>query len=979
MHSIVALVMLVIAGGAQAQGTAFTYQGQLQQNGSPANGTYDLQFSIYSAADGGSLLAGPANIPGVAVANGVFTVVLDFGGSVWGAQTNWLQIAVATNGFPGFTPLAPRQQITPAPAAIFAGTAGAVSGIVAPAALSGSYSGAVAFNNPGNSFSGNGAGLVNLTLPSTFTNLTVYGSAAGTNWNYFGPDGALFTNVNGSYVLIRNGTITLSGDFNAGGVISGNLAGATNLNASALTSGTIPLAVENPLVLTNPPGGAIGNVLVNTGGGLQWSSALPGYDVSSVTIYSTNQPPTGLTHKLVYFGGGRTNAQFQVLRGLWYYNPNDNGGLGIIHPILMANSCYESIPLYFGFILDGSQFYFGTQAKNTTPVLNINGVDYTNLPPLADQNGGDTVYYCVNFQSAGRRNIIIKMLSADFSNEGFAGVWINPACGWIDNLAKRYKLWVVGSSHTETPDPGAAIAGWPPYLNDADYGADLMKLFANLDVRPEGSGGTGIANPGPLSCRSNYIARLPDAYATRPDIIGIEALANDNNYSSNAFTTNFIALIQAITNNLPGTPIVIWTSPEVQEGSAAGIGNYTVLTNLIWELGLTNFIDLCADPLFPPGSNPAYQQAGGGPHLSPLGNWIYAQAIASQLGALFSQLVPASYTAPYTPLTIPAGLTASVGSNVVYLNWSAPPSGATRYVIGRNTLSGTETNYAATAATNFTDSAVVNGTNYYYNVAAVVNGVTNPPSYEVAAQPSAFIPGPTDVSMRMVRWLDPSYGTYADLAGTTPAANGQFVLLWKDKSTNHYDMGGNANVGTGKYLANALAGLPLIGNPAQYNPSVFTNLYREAACSNVTMVIAFYASNYFNGAGILGDDGTAQGGNPLGVNINSDGGMFRQAGSPYASIAATNTTLAWYMISFVGNTNLIYAWSNGIPTFAGIVLATTNQLNGLTLGARTPADSSAATMMYAGLIEYVGYPTTNGPQSDLMILSNWWAARGIHN
>ena len=31
-----------------AQGTAFTYQGQLQNNGSPASGTYNLTFTLFN-------------------------------------------------------------------------------------------------------------------------------------------------------------------------------------------------------------------------------------------------------------------------------------------------------------------------------------------------------------------------------------------------------------------------------------------------------------------------------------------------------------------------------------------------------------------------------------------------------------------------------------------------------------------------------------------------------------------------------------------------------------------------------------------------------------------------------------------------------------------------------------------------------------------------------------------------------------------
>ena len=33
---------------------AFTYQGQLKENGSPANGSYSLTFALWDAASGGS-------------------------------------------------------------------------------------------------------------------------------------------------------------------------------------------------------------------------------------------------------------------------------------------------------------------------------------------------------------------------------------------------------------------------------------------------------------------------------------------------------------------------------------------------------------------------------------------------------------------------------------------------------------------------------------------------------------------------------------------------------------------------------------------------------------------------------------------------------------------------------------------------------------------------------------------------------------
>jgi hypothetical protein len=105
---------------AHAQGTAFTYQGQLQNNGSPASGTYNLTFSVYTNSTSGTAVAGPVTNSAVAVSNGLFSVTIDFGSSVWNGRTNWLEIGVETNSATSFNTLAPRQQMTPTPYAIAA-------------------------------------------------------------------------------------------------------------------------------------------------------------------------------------------------------------------------------------------------------------------------------------------------------------------------------------------------------------------------------------------------------------------------------------------------------------------------------------------------------------------------------------------------------------------------------------------------------------------------------------------------------------------------------------------------------------------------------------------------------------------------------------------------------------------------------------------------------------------------------------------
>ncbi len=79
---------------AVGQGTAFTYSGRLQSDGAPANGSYDLTFSLYSTSSGGSAVAGPLTNSATSVDNGLFNVLLDFGSGVFDGTAYWLQIGV---------------------------------------------------------------------------------------------------------------------------------------------------------------------------------------------------------------------------------------------------------------------------------------------------------------------------------------------------------------------------------------------------------------------------------------------------------------------------------------------------------------------------------------------------------------------------------------------------------------------------------------------------------------------------------------------------------------------------------------------------------------------------------------------------------------------------------------------------------------------------------------------------------------------
>ncbi len=152
-HKMLLLALLAqsaLVNSAPAQGTAFTYQGRLNSGGAPANGNYDLAFTLFATNAAGSAIAAPVTNLAVAVSNGLFTTTVDFG-SVFAGASNWLQIAVSSNGANNFLTLTPRQQLTPVPYAI---TAANISGAVNASQLTGTV--------PAASLDANGGGLTNL-------------------------------------------------------------------------------------------------------------------------------------------------------------------------------------------------------------------------------------------------------------------------------------------------------------------------------------------------------------------------------------------------------------------------------------------------------------------------------------------------------------------------------------------------------------------------------------------------------------------------------------------------------------------------------------------------------------------------------------------------------------------------------------------------------------------------------------------------
>jgi hypothetical protein len=121
LSTLLATASLTFSAYAQSS-TALTYQGFLRDNGQPANGVYDLRFALYDSPSGGNQIGSVVFVEDVTVADGLFTVEVDFGTAPFNTGARrWIEIGVRPgNSQGGHSLLTPRIELTPVPYAIYA-------------------------------------------------------------------------------------------------------------------------------------------------------------------------------------------------------------------------------------------------------------------------------------------------------------------------------------------------------------------------------------------------------------------------------------------------------------------------------------------------------------------------------------------------------------------------------------------------------------------------------------------------------------------------------------------------------------------------------------------------------------------------------------------------------------------------------------------------------------------------------------------
>ncbi len=108
-----AIVVSVAVNFAEAQSdTAFVYQGSMSDNGVPANGSYNIDVTLWDAAVGGNQMGPQRMFNAHPVVDGVFTLDLDFADRMLLPGGKWLEFSI--NG----TELSPRTLVGNAPFSI---------------------------------------------------------------------------------------------------------------------------------------------------------------------------------------------------------------------------------------------------------------------------------------------------------------------------------------------------------------------------------------------------------------------------------------------------------------------------------------------------------------------------------------------------------------------------------------------------------------------------------------------------------------------------------------------------------------------------------------------------------------------------------------------------------------------------------------------------------------------------------------------
>ena len=468
-----------------AQGTAFTYQGRLNDGGVPANGSYDMAFTLFATNTSGAAVAGPVTNSATMVSNGLFTTVVDFGASAFTGGSNWLEIAVRTNTASSFITLAARQQVTPAPYAIMAESANYLPGLTvqpnasgAPDVIGGASDNFVSSDVVGATIAGGGAtnfaiiGRSGTTYVSYTNSVTGnFGTVSGGGQNTAGGPhttvgGGFDNTASGSDSTVSGGTHnTASGQ---DGTVSGGSENTASGNYSTVSGGFANTA-------SNLDATVVGGANNNSGG--QFAAVGGGYHNFATTNYAT--VPGGDNNTASGFASFAAGANAQALHdGSFVWADNTGGTFASTVSNQFSVRATGGIRLAGDVQIDNSAYHYLSLTGG-----NSLGFLYGSYPAL-----GDGIHLGYNYyaDAAGNGHVIntggatsrisagygsISLLTGYVNSAPFAGLTINGPSVPVNITSTGLGIGFFGAS---PPNPQAAIDMSGDIISRGFYGGLWM-------------------------------------------------------------------------------------------------------------------------------------------------------------------------------------------------------------------------------------------------------------------------------------------------------------------------------------------------------------------------------------------------------------------------------------------------------------------------------------------------------------------------
>ena len=431
-------------------GTAFTYQGQLKEDGSPVNGTCDFQFKLYDAQSDGTQVGSTQTKTNVNVSNGLFTVQLDFGSDVFTGDARWLEVAVrCPAGSGSYTTLTPRQALTAAPYALYAKSApwGGLTDV--PAGFADRVDSDTTYT------AGTGLTLLGTTFSADTTYLQRRVSESCTSGNAI-------------RIIHANGTVTCEPVAGGTGDITAVYAG-TGLTGGG-ESGDVTLALDTAYTdgrywsLTGNTGTTPGTNFLGTTDEVSLTLAVGG--TTALRIEPASHPAFGFSPNLI--GGYSGNWVEAGVVGATIGGGGYQEDLPPI-PTERANRVTDS----FGTVGGGVNNWAGDNSDSDRSYATVGGGvgnNATGYGATIGGGGGNVASGELATVGGGNGNFA----SGQWATVG--GGWVNEASGWkatvgggYNNQASSYRATVGGGDGNTASDEGATVGGGYGNVADNDY------------------------------------------------------------------------------------------------------------------------------------------------------------------------------------------------------------------------------------------------------------------------------------------------------------------------------------------------------------------------------------------------------------------------------------------------------------------------------------------------------------------------------